>query len=188
MNTTLLVLSIALIVSVSTPLLWGDIYDVGSYSVGTNTISGIAQVLGTHGGRIGPLLTFTTGALQSGTLTSGTFAAGGSFDLTEYNCGGCKNNPRDLFVGSFTGSTSISTNSQGLETLSGFIAGTVITGRYVTGATTQYLSGGGMTGSNYFNYKGTLTAPEPSTLPLLVTGLVAIAGPVRRKLTRRNYR
>ncbi len=185
MKTMLLVLTIALVLSASTPLLWGDIYDVGGYSVGTNTISGIAQVLGTHGGPIGPLLTFTTGALESGTLTSGTFAAGGSFDLTEYHCGGCRRHPRDLFVGSFTGPTSISTNSQGLETLSGAIGGTVITGRYVTGYTTQYLSGGEMTGSNYFRYRGTLTAPEPSTLPLLVTGLVAIAGPMRR-FTRRN--
>jgi len=186
MKTMLLVLSIALVLSVSTPLLWGDIYDVGGYSLGSNTISGIAQVLGTRGGYDGPLLTFTTGTLQSGTLTSGTFAAGGAFDLTEYNCGGCRHNPRDLFVGSFTGSTSISTNAQGVETLSGAVGGTLLTGRYVTGFTTQTLSGGGMTGASYFNYKGTLTAPEPSTMPLLVTGLVAIAGSARRRFMPRN--
>jgi len=185
MKTMLLVLSIALVLSVSTPLLWGGtIYDVGGYSVGINTISGTAQVLGTNGGNTGPLLTFTTGALQSGTLTDGTFAAGGAFDLTQYNCGGCRYHPKNLFVGSFIGSTSISTNPQGVETLSGAIGGTVITGRYVTGNTTQYLSGGTMTGSTYVAYKGGLTAPEPSTLPLLVTGLVAIAGSVRRRFTR----
>jgi hypothetical protein len=187
MKTTLLVLSIALVLSVSTPLLWGDgINDVGGYSVGSNTISGMAQVLGTNGGNGGPILTFTTGALQSGTLMNGMFAAGGAFDLPDYNCRGCARNPRDLFVGSFIGPTSISTNPQGVETLSGQIGGTVRTGLYVTGITTQYLSGGKMTGSSYVLYNGPLTAPEPSTLPLLVTGLVAIAGPVRRRFTRRN--
>jgi hypothetical protein len=184
MKTTLLVLSVALVLSVSTPLLWGNtIYDVGGYSLGSNTISGTAQVLGTHGGPIGPLLTFTTGALQSGTLTSGTFAAGGSFDLTEYKCGGCRTHPRDLFVGSFIGPTSISTNQQGVETLSGAIGGTLITGRYVTGSTGQFLSGGAMKGSSYLPANG-LTAPEPSTLSLLVTGLVALAGPMRRRFRR----
>ncbi|MFY9905782.1 MAG: PEP-CTERM sorting domain-containing protein [Terriglobales bacterium] len=186
MKTTLLVLSIALVLSVSTPRSWGDtIYDVGGFSVGSNTISGIAQVLGTHGGNGGPILTFTTGALQSGNLMNGMFAAGGAFDLTDYNCGGCRGG-RDLFVGSFIGSTSISTNQQGVETLSGAIGGTLITGRYVTGNTTQYLNGGAMTGSSYLATKQPLTAPEPSTLSLLVTGLVAIAGPVRRRFTRRN--
>ncbi|MGO9368554.1 MAG: PEP-CTERM sorting domain-containing protein [Terriglobales bacterium] len=187
MKTTLFVLSIALVLSVSTPLLWGDtIYDVGGYSVGINTISGMAQVLGSKGGYSGPILTFTTGVLQSGTLMNGTFAAGGAFDLNDYNCGGCRYNPKNLFAGSFAGPTSISTNPQGLETLSGVIGGTVITGRFVTGNTTQYLSGGAMTGSSYLAYKGGLTAPEPSTLPLLVTGLIAIAGPARRRFTRQN--
>jgi hypothetical protein len=188
MKTMLLVLSIALVLSVSTPLLWGNtIYDLGGYSLGSNTISGIAQVLGRNDGNSGPILTFTTGALQSGTMMNGMFAAGGTFDLTQYGCGGCRRNPRDLFVGSFIGATSISTNPQGVATLSGTIGGTVITGRYVTGNTTQTLSGGQMSGSTYLAYKGSLTAPEPSTLPLLVTGLVAIAGPVRRRFSRRNW-
>jgi hypothetical protein len=78
MKTMLLVLSIALVLSVSTPLSWGNtIYDTGVYSVGSNYISGVAQVLGTNGGRGGPMLTFSTGALLSGTLMNGTFAAGG---------------------------------------------------------------------------------------------------------------
>ena len=187
MKTALFVLSIALVLSVSTPLLWGDdIYDVGGYSLGSNTISGLAQVLGTRGGYTGPILTFTTGALQSGTLTNGMFAAGGAFDLTEYNCGGCRIHPRDLFVGSFIEPTSISTNQQGVETLAGAIGGTLINGRYVTGGTIQYLSGVAITGFSILSSKGGLTAPEPSTLPLLVTGLFAIAAPVRRRFTRRS--
>lgn len=187
MKTTLLVLSIVLVLSVSTPLLWGDtLNDTGGYSIGIKTISGTAQVLGTNGGNGGPILTFTTGALQSGTPMNGMFAAGGTFDLIEYNCRGCKMHPVNFLVGSFTGPTSISTNSQGVETLSGAIGGTVYTGLSVTGTTTQYLSGPKMTGSSYVSFNGPLTAPEPSTLPLLVTGLVAIAGPVRRRFTRRN--
>jgi hypothetical protein len=70
--------------------------------------------------------------------------------------------------------------------LSGAIGGTVISGRFVTGITTQYLRGGFMGGSTDVPTQGGLTSPEPSTLPLLATGLVAIAGPVRRKFTRRN--
>jgi hypothetical protein len=187
MKTTLFVLSIVLVLSMSKPLLWGDsLNDTGGDSVGINTISGMAQVLGTNGGNGGPILTFTTGTLQSGTLMNGMFAAGGTFDLIEYNCGGCTKNPRNFFVGSFTGPTSISTNAQGVETLSGAIGGTLYTGQSTTGMTTQYLSGPKMTGSISVLYNGPLTAPEPSTLPLLVTGLVVIAGPMRRRFTRRN--
>jgi hypothetical protein len=187
MKTTLFVLSIVLVLSVSTPLLWGDILnDTGEYSVGSNNISGTAQVLGTNGGNGGPILTFITGGLQSGTLMNGMFAAGGKFDLIEYNCRGCKQHPIDFFVGSFTGATSISTNPQGVETLSGAVGGTLYTGLYVTGVTSQNLSGPKLAGSSDLNFNGPLTAPEPSTLPLLLTGLVAIAGPVRRRFTRQH--
>jgi hypothetical protein len=187
MKTMLLVFSIALVLSVSTTPLWGDtLNDTGGYTVGVNSISGMAQVLGTNGGNGGPILTFTTGTLQSGTLMNGMFAAGGTFDLLEYNCRGCKHDPKDFLIGSFVGSTSISTNAQGVETLSGSIQGTLYTGQSVTGITIQSLSGRNMTGTSDLSYNGPLTAPEPSTLPLLVTGLVAIAGPVRRRFTRRN--
>ncbi len=186
MKTTLLVLSIALLLSLSMPLVWGDtLNDTGTYSVGSNTISGTAQVLGTNGGNGGPILTFTTGTLQSGTLMNGMFAAGGTFDLIEYGCAGCKMHPRTFLTGSFIGPTSISTNAQGVETLSGTIGGTLFSGQSTTtGMTTQTLSGGGMKGSIFVLYNGPLTAPEPSTLPLLVTGLLAIAEPVRRRFAR----
>jgi hypothetical protein len=62
MKTTLFVLSIVLVWSMSKPLLWGDsLNDTGGDSVGINTISGMAQVLGTNGGNGGPILTLHHG-------------------------------------------------------------------------------------------------------------------------------
>jgi hypothetical protein len=184
MKTTLLLLSSVLSI-VSTQFVRADtIQDVatGTYTIGVSTIRASAQVLGTNGGDGGPILTFITGALQSGTIGNGVFAAGGSFVLTDYQCAGCDRNPQIWFSGSFSGPTAITTNPQGIEILSGPIAGTLRTGIWITGNTTQNLMSGTISGSTYFEGKNLgLTAPEPSTLTFLFTGLLALAGPMRRK-------
>ena len=142
-------------------------------------------------------VSYSTGALTSGTISGGgTFAAGGSFvvtgkgawasALTGTKCGaGCT-----LFSGSFTGPVTWTlTGGSGVHltySLSGAISGTLYDGRTVSGSTVQ----------NFISTKGQLAAgighitmgttglgtPEPGTLGLLGTGLVAIAGMFRRKL------
>jgi len=183
MKKTLFLLSCVLSI-MSAPLVRADtIQDVnGVYHVGVNTIDALAHVLGTSGGWGGPVLTFTTGTLQSGTISNGVFAAGGSVVLKYYLCGGCRNNPKTFFSGSFSGPTTITTDSQGVMTLSGSIAGTLRTGIQITGNITQTLKAGNMSGSVFFQGKNLeLTAPEPSTFTFLITGLLAIAAPVLRK-------
>jgi hypothetical protein len=198
MKTMLPLLSSLLLALASTQLVRADaipdagqyyvtIYDVGQYQIVGNTIAATAQVLGTHGGNGGPILTFVTGSLQSGTIGNGVFAAGGYFDLNDYHCAGCARNPRRLFTGYFSAPTDITT-AQGVELLTGAVAGTLKTGRYISGTTTQYLSGSGISGSTSFpGYKGGgLTSPEPTTLSLFGAGLVAIVGSLRRRTLGRN--
>jgi hypothetical protein len=175
----------------------------GAGTIGVSTISTKGSELTQYNNvQAGPghslgTVSYSTGALTSGTISGGgTFAAGGSFTvigkgawagaLTGNKCGGgCT-----LFSGSFTGPiTWTLTGGSGVHltySLSGNIAGTLYNGRSVSGSTVQ----------NFISTKGQLAAgighitmgtsgfgtPEPGTLGLLGTGLVAIAGMFRRKL------
>ena len=137
-------------------------------------------------------LSFTTGGLTSGSLTTGgTFAAGGTFTITGNGTGGIPNGV--IFSGTFSGPvtwTEITTsgpNGSIYYTLTGAISGTWYNGKTVSGATTQITFNAGkygFTGSVPLGSGDTVitSVPEMGTLGLLGTGLVGLAGFVRRKM------
>jgi hypothetical protein len=174
----------------------------GLGTIGVSTISSHGSEMtawNTHTGHLG-LVNYSTGTLESGSISGGgTFAAGGTFDivgignwaskLTGSSCGkGC-----DLFTGSFESPvawTLVSETKQSESfTLTGEIEGTLYTGRTVYGTTTQDITidnkGQLNKGIGHIGTGGThLYTPEPGTLGLLGTGLLAVAGMFRRKLMK----
>jgi len=156
--------------------------------------SELTVVSGFNGGGIvtGNLgsVNFSTGSLISVNSSGGaTFNGGGTFTITGNGGGGLPNGT--IFSGSFSGPVVLtlqsSTASGNIYTISGPISGTWYNGATVTGATSQiYLFTGknGWMGSSTVGSGDTIlsTVPEPGTLGLLGTGLVGLAGVVRKKL------
>jgi PEP-CTERM motif-containing protein len=134
-------------------------------------------------------VSFSTGALTSGSLAgNATFASGGTFNITE--------NSGLVFNGTFNGPVTwtlepgVGKQGQMTYVLTGQVSGTWSNGVAVMGTTVQIA----VTSSGAFN--GTISCtngtclsgdtiltgvPEPGTLGLLGTGLVGVAGILRRK-------
>ncbi|HMD15978.1 MAG TPA: PEP-CTERM sorting domain-containing protein [Terriglobales bacterium] len=170
----------------------------GLVSTGSELMS-FGGIKATAGHDLGTV-SFSTGAFSGTSIWSGgTFSAtGSSFDVIGIGAWakaltGATQNPVTLFTGSFVGPISWTVVSHVHDDyiflLSGAIWGELYNGRYVSGTTTQTIYA--FTDQEPFDHKGgirlgksNLAVPEPGTLGLLGTGLIAIAGSVRRKFLR----
>ena len=129
---------------------------------------------------------FSTGTLNGGSLQmGGTFAAGGSFVI---NSNGSFGLPAGtIFSGTFDGPAVwvLVTLANGTHNYT--LSGGLVSATGQVGATVQLTVN---TGKGFFNGSTTLSSgdtnlsvPEPGTLSLFGTGLIGLAGAIRRKLS-----
>ena len=186
------VLLLALLALALPMMAWGsssiDISNAGGTITGNLAgLSLTGSVLFKYGSVVGSNLgsvSFTTGAVVSGDLKMGTtvFAPGGTFIITGNGTNGVPNGV--IFKGTFTSAEwDLTTLADGTHvyTLKGGLVDSM--GRVAGTAQLSVNTGMGFFSGSVGLSSGdtTLSVPEPGTLGLLGTGLVGIAGVMRRK-------
>jgi hypothetical protein len=156
----------------------------GSILDGVNGYNGGGLITGDLGS-----VSFSTGALTSGSLAmGGTFASGGTFSVDGNGTGGLPNGV--IFSGTFSGAVTwtLTTLANGTHnyTLTGVVTGTM-GGMTVNGVSVQLTVN---TGKGFFNGSTVIAGgdtsvvgavPESSTLMLFGMGTIGLAVALRRK-------